>query len=745
MFRDSFTDTSGTALLSHTGENGATWTKHPTRPSPFAITNANRVRPTFLTALAGSFYYSSWVPASAEYDISAKFRFVGTMQTSYFVGVFFRCDTAVETGYQLSYVPSSGDWQLNKFVAGAATLLGNYVASYSNGTDVNIVVKCRNAKKQVYIDGVLRIETTDNAVTGAGRIALRGVGASTSSDTTDYHLDGLWADDKLTSPTPLLLIGETATGNVRVYGATPGHEYALWIGSDAVQATVDANGKASMTSAAAGVLREYTSSSLATPAGGGSDGLALVGNVFETNPTRLGTTDFDILATDASYYYPTSQYGGSRSQVVETASYRFICYRIGLPPTASVVVVRFNKSTGAIDQGPVTLRSAILNAHELFGLARAPDGKLRFVAGGTYSGGAAPTDAVVMRVSTSADDVSAWGAAVDISTGGGFTPQAIEGTYAIDSTGVNHMVITTGTTGGGSGGDVYYGTATNAAPTTWTWRKVVSIGAVWGGLIGDMDVDESTSPFTVRICWSSFKLSGVFGATDYRWAFYLQSQDGFATAKKADGSSAGALPRAFSDADGSVAGADQISSLYHYGYSLKIASLAGVPHVLLDNSRGTSNPMTVRHWDGSSWVAQEIAELPRWIGAAINNANWGAAMLADGSTLYVYAAVGFPIDTEAAYPGSQNGFRLMRFASNDSFASYAVAVAINDNYEPFSYTELNDGTARPAGAAGAGLCYPKVPKGYPNTILFGAVDRDYATVATVEGVTAAATPMAMMV
>lgn len=735
MLRDSFTDTAATVLSSHTGENNATWTKHTARPSPFAITNANRVRPTFLTSLATSLYYSSWVPASAEYDISAKYRFVGTLQASYFLAIFFRCDTAAETGYQLRF--NAGTWELHSFVAGAATLRGSYVASYSNGTDVNVVIRCRNAKKQVYIDGVLRIETTDNTVTGAGRVALRGVGASTSTDSTDYHLDGLWADDKATSPTPLLLTGETATGNVRVYGATVGREYALWTGSDVAQATVDANGRASITTSVFGVLREYTSSSLATLAGGGSDGAALVGNVFETNPTRLGTTDFDILATDGSYFYPTSQYGGSRSQIVETASYRFIAYHTANEPAMSVVVVRFNKSTGAIDQGPFTLRSSITDGHEVYCLAQAPDGKLRFISGGTGS-------ALTMRISTSANDVTAWGGATDISTAGSLPVVELEGVFAIDSTGVNHMALTTQ-----SGGDVYYGTATNAAPTTWTWRKVVSKGATtWGGLFGDMDVDESTSPFTVRICFGSFDRTTVFGATAYKWAYYLQSQDAFVTAKKADGSSAGALPRAFSDVDGSVAGADQISSLYHYGYSLRIASLGGVPHVLLDNSRGTSDPQTVRHWDGSSWVSHEIAELPMWVGAAMDHGNDGAAMLVDGSTLYVYAVVGFEFDTEASYPGSQNGFRLLRFASTDSFASYVEAVVINDTYEPFSYTELNDGTSRPAGRTGAGFTYPKVPKGYPSTVLFAALDRDYATLATVEGATAVSTqprPMAMIV
>src|SRR3546814_9399686 len=65
---DSFTDTAGTALASHTGETGASWTQHPSFAAGMTITDANRCRPSSSGSIIA--YYASGVPAGADYEVS---------------------------------------------------------------------------------------------------------------------------------------------------------------------------------------------------------------------------------------------------------------------------------------------------------------------------------------------------------------------------------------------------------------------------------------------------------------------------------------------------------------------------------------------------------------------------------------------------------------------------------------------------------------------------------------------------
>src|ERR1022692_1236936 len=66
---DSFTDTAGTALTSHTGETGATWAKNGGfSGGSVIITDSNRIR----SGVSGaSVYYASGDPNLADYSVSA--------------------------------------------------------------------------------------------------------------------------------------------------------------------------------------------------------------------------------------------------------------------------------------------------------------------------------------------------------------------------------------------------------------------------------------------------------------------------------------------------------------------------------------------------------------------------------------------------------------------------------------------------------------------------------------------------
>lgn len=183
---DTFTGTAGTALASHTGEVGATWTVHPSYANDAVLTDANRVRVNGTNVG----YYASGVPATAEYDVSAVFRAIDSSVTTG-IGTTGRMATAADTMYLLR--PSAGVWQLFKAVSGAFTLLGSYSQALTVGVDYTVKLEIRDAAKKVYIDGVERISSADNAITGAGRAGLRGGNAATN--TTGVHLDDFTATD----------------------------------------------------------------------------------------------------------------------------------------------------------------------------------------------------------------------------------------------------------------------------------------------------------------------------------------------------------------------------------------------------------------------------------------------------------------------------------------------------------------------------------------------------------------------
>lgn len=197
---DSFTDADGTALASHTGETGATWTKHASYTGTYSI-QSNR-------AYAGSgtgAYYASGTPASAEYDVQATVVVVTLTDNNQ--SICARIATGANTLYMARHNRAAGGtnnaWELYKIVAGTATLLGSYSQALSGGGSYTLLLEIRDAAKKVYIDGVERISSGDNAITAAG---LAGVRSSVpASSTTGMHLDDFSATDVAAAGQPMAL------------------------------------------------------------------------------------------------------------------------------------------------------------------------------------------------------------------------------------------------------------------------------------------------------------------------------------------------------------------------------------------------------------------------------------------------------------------------------------------------------------------------------------------------------------
>jgi hypothetical protein len=188
---DTFTDTDATALDSHTGETGATWHDHNTGGNKMVV-DANRIHGG---ASAGSLFYASGTPASADYTVEADFVF---LSQATIVGITGRVvatnDTGQWNGYYLRHRAFFG-WQLFVSSAGALTQLGTTIGpELSAGQTKRGKLEMIGTAIKAYVDGVEIISVTDATHSTAGKagVAHNSGGGSSS---VGVHLDNYAATD----------------------------------------------------------------------------------------------------------------------------------------------------------------------------------------------------------------------------------------------------------------------------------------------------------------------------------------------------------------------------------------------------------------------------------------------------------------------------------------------------------------------------------------------------------------------
>lgn len=184
---DTFTDADNTDLSAHTGETGATWTEHGSYPSGATLITSNRAR----CSAAPTCYYASGVPATAEYDVEGVIYVISNAGRS--MGVAGRIDTAANSMYYADYDAVNARWEMFKTDAGTTTSLGTFAQTLSTATSYTIKLEIRDAAKKLYVAGVERISSADNAVTAAGRAGVRAT--ITQGATGRAHLDSITASD----------------------------------------------------------------------------------------------------------------------------------------------------------------------------------------------------------------------------------------------------------------------------------------------------------------------------------------------------------------------------------------------------------------------------------------------------------------------------------------------------------------------------------------------------------------------
>lgn len=197
---DTFTGVDGTAINSHTGETGATWTTDPWHNrGGLVLTNANRVRNSDDDVSLASGNYASGVPTSADYSVTETVRAVALSGWPGYVGVFGRRNLAgfEFAAYWVIYYPTDGKWHLYK----NSTELGTYTQALVDGTDYQLTLDMAGTTIRVLIDGVERINVTDSTYAAAGKagiIAYRSATNSTGMHIGDVAAAG--ASPSLTNP-----------------------------------------------------------------------------------------------------------------------------------------------------------------------------------------------------------------------------------------------------------------------------------------------------------------------------------------------------------------------------------------------------------------------------------------------------------------------------------------------------------------------------------------------------------------
>jgi lysophospholipase L1-like esterase len=197
---DTFTDTAATALASHTGETGATWTKRTAYSTGAAvISSANRLRQANSNGNVTE-YYASGSPASPDYDV--QIDILVQSNKAGLAGVMCRVDTSVDTCYIAWYdggVIGTNVWRLYKYVAGTSTLLGAASAVLTVGNTYTLKLSVVGTSLTVLVNGSAVITTTDGAITAAGKAGIVLFDAA-AGDSVGYHIDNFSASDAVAGP-----------------------------------------------------------------------------------------------------------------------------------------------------------------------------------------------------------------------------------------------------------------------------------------------------------------------------------------------------------------------------------------------------------------------------------------------------------------------------------------------------------------------------------------------------------------
>lgn len=351
---DTFTGTDGTGIVSH----DANWAA-VTGYSDNAAIYSNRLRKSSGSTTA--VYRYNVAPSSADYAVSSEFYVAGTTDTTYNAGVIARASSSQTTMYMARWRNGTG-FQLFKFVnSTTATQIGSTVAqSYSAGTTQKITLRVEGSTISVYrgAETTPIISVTDTAISAAG---YAGVWTNTLSTTDGPQLDNWSADD--------IVVNAAADGGT-------GSSTGTGTGGDATGAG----------GATDGVAAGGTGSSTGSATGGAAAGLSETFTV-KANAVWTWFTDPRAVSHNGSTYVGWVDSSGN------------------------VGITQINESTRTATS--FTLHAALeVDDHDNVAIHIRTDGRILAI----YSKHN-DTSGIRYRISTNAEDISAWGTEVVLSAG----------------------------------------------------------------------------------------------------------------------------------------------------------------------------------------------------------------------------------------------------------------------------------------------------------------------------------------
>lgn len=186
FLQDTFTGTDGTALTSHTGETGATWSRAPgdeAGGSAGIVITSNRAAPA-QTNDEISKYYASGSPASADYYVEAVCVMPNSAPTQDYFGVWARHDTSAHTGYTLNFHRSSAQWTIRKRLAGTESQLGSAVGGTSDNTTYVARLTVSGTGGTVTLTAQIQRTSDSKYLTSAGTWQASATDAISTSDSS---------------------------------------------------------------------------------------------------------------------------------------------------------------------------------------------------------------------------------------------------------------------------------------------------------------------------------------------------------------------------------------------------------------------------------------------------------------------------------------------------------------------------------------------------------------------------------
>lgn len=200
---DTFTDTDGTAVTSHTA-GGITWTTWTPPSANAGVIRGNRWQSN--NAGLGAVYVANTLNAESVYAIST---FYVASQNGGSAGHYLRAASGAFTAYEGAYQDgTSGVWTMTKWSAGSRTVLGSStVTRLSVGTSTVCLTNVTPAVKQTYANGTLVASSTDDSITGSTSsrtVSFQYIGASSPAvgvQVDDFFAsDGVRATPRIASP-----------------------------------------------------------------------------------------------------------------------------------------------------------------------------------------------------------------------------------------------------------------------------------------------------------------------------------------------------------------------------------------------------------------------------------------------------------------------------------------------------------------------------------------------------------------